>query len=242
MKLYVVGIGSGNENGLTYEARNILEEAEVIVGYTVYADLVKSFLPGKEYFTSGMKQEKERCQMAVDMALAGRRVAVICSGDSGVYGMASLLHELTADYDDIEVCAVAGVTAALSGGALVGAPLGHDFAVISLSDLLTPWEKIEKRIECAAEADFAICIYNPSSKKRADYLRKACGIILNHRDTKTVCAAAKNIGREGEEYTVMTLSELKNYHADMFTTVFIGNSQTKKIKGKMITPRGYKNV
>ena len=240
MKLYVVGIGSGNENGLTYEARRTLEEADIIVGYTVYADLVKAFLPDKEYFTSGMKQERERCKKAVELAAAGANVAVVCSGDSGVYGMASLLHELAADYADLEVRAVAGVTAALSGSALVGAPLGHDFAVISLSDLLTPWEKIEKRLEAAAEADFAICLYNPSSKKRADYLRTACGIILKYRDTKTVCAAAKNIGRDGEEYEIMTLDELKEYKADMFTTVFIGNSQTKKIKGKMVTPRGYK--
>ena len=158
MKLYVVGIGSGNENGLTYEARRTLEEADIIVGYTVYADLVKAFLPDKEYFTSGMKQERERCKKAVELAAAGANVAVVCSGDSGVYGMASLLHELAADYADLEVCAVAGVTAALSGGALVGAPLGHDFAVISLSDLLTPWEKIEKRLEAAAEADFVICL------------------------------------------------------------------------------------
>lgn len=242
MKLYVVGIGSGNENGLTYEARKILENADVIVGYTVYADLLKAFLPDKEYFTSGMKQEKQRCQKAVQMAADGRNVAVVCSGDAGVYGMASLVHELAADNPDIEVCAVAGVTAALSGGALVGAPLGHDFAIISLSDLLTPWEKIEKRLECAAEADFAICLYNPSSKKRADYLKKACEIVMKHRDTKTICAAAKNIGRDGEEYTVMTLGKLKDYEADMFTTVFIGNSQTRKIKNKMVTPRGYKNV
>ena len=242
MKLYVVGMGSGSENGLTYEAREILNEADVIVGYTVYADLVKAFLPDKEYFTSGMKQEKERCIAAVNMAAEGRNVAVVCSGDSGVYGMASLLHELAAENKDIEVCAVAGVTAALSGGALVGAPLGHDFAAVSLSDLLTPWEKIEKRLGSAAEADFVICLYNPSSKKRADYLRKACEIVQKYRDTKTVCAAAKNIGREGEEYTVMTLSELAYYEADMFTTVFIGNSQTKQIKGKMVTPRGYKNV
>ena len=242
MKLYVVGIGSGNENGLTYEARKILDEADVIVGYTVYADFVKAFLPNKEYFTSGMKQESQRCQKAIDMAAEGKNVAVVCSGDAGVYGMASLVHELAAEYEDIEVCAVAGVTAALSGSALVGAPLGHDFAVVSLSDLLTPWEKIEKRLECAAEADFVICLYNPSSKKRAGYLSKACDIVLKYRDTKTVCAAAKNIGRDGEEYTVMTLGELKEYEADMFTTVFIGNSQTRKIKNKMVTPRGYKNV
>lgn len=242
MKIYVVGIGAGSADGMTYEARKVLENADVIVGYTVYADLVKKLLPDKEYFTSAMKQERERCEKAVEMAAQGRNVAVICSGDAGVYGMASLVHEVAAKYEDIEVCVVAGVSAMLSGGALVGAPLGHDFAVISLSDLLTPWEKIEKRLECAAIGDFAICLYNPSSKKRRDYLQKACDIILKYRDTKTVCAAARNIGRDGEEYTVMTLGELHDYQADMFTTVFIGNSQTREIKGKMVTPRGYKNV
>ena len=242
MKIYVVGIGAGSADGMTYEARKVLENADVIVGYTVYADLVKKLLPDKEYFTSAMKQERERCEKAVEMAAQGRKVAVICSGDAGVYGMASLVYEVAAEFEDIEVCVVAGVSAMLSGGALVGAPLGHDFAVISLSDLLTPWEKIEKRLECAAIGDFAICLYNPSSKKRRDYLQKACDIILKCRDTKTVCAAAKNIGRDGEGYTVMTLGELRDYQADMFTTVFIGNSQTREIKGKMVTPRGYKNV
>lgn len=242
MKIYVVGIGAGSADGMTYEARKVLENADVIVGYTVYADLVKKLLPDKEYFTSAMKQERERCEKAVEMAAQGRKVAVICSGDAGVYGMASLVHEVAAQYEDIEVCVAAGVSAMLSGSALVGAPLGHDFAVISLSDLLTPWEKIEKRLECAAIGDFAICLYNPSSKKRRDYLQKACDIILKYRDTKTVCAAARNIGRDGEEYTVMTLGELHDYQADMFTTVFIGNSQTREIKGKMVTPRGYKNV
>lgn len=242
MKIYVVGIGAGSADGMTYEARKVLENADVIVGYTVYADLVKKLLPNKEYYTSAMKQERERCEKAVEMAAQGRKVAVICSGDAGVYGMASLLYEVAAEYEDIEVCVVAGVSAMLSGGALVGAPLGHDFAVISLSDLLTPWEKIEKRLSCAAIGDFAVCLYNPSSKKRYDYLQKACDIMLRHRDTKTVCAIARNIGRDGEEYAVMTLSELRDYKADMFTTVFIGNSQTREIKGKMVTPRGYKNV
>lgn len=242
MKIYVVGIGAGNADGMTYETRKILENTDVIVGYTVYVDLIKKILPDKEYFTSAMKQERERCKKAVEMSAQGRRVAVICSGDAGVYGMASLVHEIAAEYDDIEVCVSAGVSAMLSGGALVGAPLGHDFAVISLSDLLTPWEKIEKRIECASIGDFVICLYNPSSKKRYDYLQKACDIMLHYRDTKTVCAAARNIGRNGEEYSIMTLKELRDYQADMFTTVFIGNSMTKKIKNKMVTPRGYKNV
>ena len=231
MKIYVVGIGAGSADGMTFEARNVLEKADVIVGYTVYAELVKKLFPEKEYFVSAMKQEAERCRKAVEMAADGRNVAVVCSGDAGVYGMASLVYEIAADYENVEVSVVAGVSAMLSGGALVGAPLGHDFAVISLSDLLTPWEKIEKRLECASAADFAICLYNPSSKKRHDYLMRACDIMLKHK-----------IGRDGEEYAIMSLAELRNYSADMFTTVFIGNSMTKNIGGKMVTPRGYKNV
>lgn len=242
MKIYVVGIGAGGADGFTNEAFKALKNADVIVGYTVYAELVKKILPDKEYIVSGMKQETQRCREAVEAVRKGKHVAVVCSGDAGVYGMASLVHEIAAPYEDIEVCSVAGVSAMLSGGALAGAPLAHDFAVVSLSDLLTPWEKIEKRLECAAVGDFAVCIYNPSSKKRHDYLQRACDIMLKHRDIKTVCAVAKNIGRDGEEYNVLTLGELRNYEADMFTTVFIGNSETINIKGKMVTPRGYKNV
>ena len=231
MKIYVVGIGAGSADGMTFEARNVLEKADVIVGYTVYAELVKKLFPEKEYFVSAMKQEAERCRKAVEMA-----------ADGSVYGMASLVYEIAAGYENVEVSVVAGVSAMLSGGALVGAPLGHDFAVISLSDLLTSWEKIEKRLECASAADFAICLYNPSSKKRHDYLMRACDIMLKHKDDDTVCAVAKNIGRDGEEYAIMSLAELRNYSADMFTTVFIGNSMTKNIGGKMVTPRGYRNV
>lgn len=242
MKIYVVGIGAGGADGFTNEALKVLKNADVIVGYTVYAELVKKILPDKKYIVSGMKQETRRCTEAVRIALMGRRVAVVCSGDAGVYGMASLVHEIAAPYEDVEVCSVAGVSAMLSGGALVGAPLAHDFAVVSLSDLLTPWEKIEKRLKCAAVGDFAVCIYNPSSKKRQGYLQRACDIMLKYRDTETVCAVAKNIGRGGEKYDVLTLGELRDYEADMFTTVFIGNSETRNIKGKMVTPRGYKNV
>ncbi len=240
MEIYVVGTGAGSEDGLTRGARKTLEGADLIVGYTVYTDLVKSFLPQKECYSTGMRGEKERCIYAINAAREGKRVCVVCGGDAGVYGMTSLLYELTADDADIEIRAVAGVSAMLSGAALVGAPLGHDFAVISLSDLLTPWETIEKRLVCAAEGDFVICLYNPSSKNRADYLRQACSIIMKYRDTKTVCAAARNIGRDGEEYAVMTLGEMADYKADMFTTVFIGSTKTREIKGRMVTPRGYK--
>ena len=147
--------------------------------------------------------------------------------------------ELADQYDDVEIEVVAGVTAANSGAAVLGAPLGHDFCLISLSDLLTPWELIEKRLHCASEADFAICIYNPRSKKRADYLQKACNIIMEHKSPDTICGWVKNIGREGQEYNIVKLAELENEPVDMFTTVFIGSASTKIIAGRMVTPRGY---
>ena len=188
-----------------------------------------------------MRKEVDRCRMAIDAAKEGRTVAMISSGDAGVYGMAGLCLELAAD-TDVEVEVVPGVTAALSGGAVLGAPLTHDFAVISLSDLLTPWDKIEKRLELAGEADLSIALYNPSSHRRSDYLQKACDILMRHVKPETVCGVVRNIGREGESFQVMTLKELRDYKADMFTTVFIGNSQTMEINGRMVTPRGYRNV
>ena len=178
--------------------------------------------------------------MAFDEVMKGRNTAMICSGDAGVYGMSGLIYEISRDYPGIEIEIVSGVTAALSGGAVLGAPLMHDFAVISLSDLMTPWTLIEKRLAAAASADMAICLYNPSSKKRRDYLNKACRIVMQSASPETVCGIVKQIGREGESCQVMTLQKLSNYEADMFTTVFIGNSTTKVINGKMVTPRGYK--
>ena len=239
-RLYVVGIGPGEAGKMTLEAKEVLKECQVIAGYQVYVDLIREDFPGKEYIVTGMTREKERCLLALSEAAKGKAAAVVCSGDAGVYGMAGILLELGEAYPEVEIQVVPGVTAALSGGALLGAPLGHDFAVISLSDLLTPWEKIEKRLAGAAMADFAICLYNPSSKKRKDYLQRACDIILQYQPEETVCGYARNIGRKGEEIQVLTLKELRDYGADMFTTVFIGNSMTRKIGGRMVTPRGYR--
>lgn len=238
-KVYAVGIGPGGEEFFTQEAKAALERADVIAGYTVYVDLVKDLYPEKETYTTPMKQEIERCRWAIEKASTGKTVAMVCSGDAGVYGMAGLLFELADQYEDVEIEVVAGVTAANSGAAVLGAPLGHDFCLISLSDLLTPWELIEKRLHCAAEADFAICIYNPRSKKRADHLQKACNIIMEHKSPDTICGWVKNIGRQGQEYNIVTLAQLEQEPIDMFTTVFIGSASTKVIAGRMVTPRGY---
>ena len=210
----MVGIGPGDWRELTLRAAEALEAAEVIVGYTLYVDLVRPHLPGKDFRATGMRGEAERCRLALELTRAGRDVAVICSGDAGVYGMAALL----------------------------GAPLGHDFAVISLSDQLTPWETIEKRLECAAMGDFCLALYNPASRHRPDALRKACDVLLRRLDPGTVCGAARNIGREGEAAQLMTLKELRDCPADMFTTAFVGNATTRVIGGRMVTPRGYRNV
>ena len=238
-KLTVVGIGPGDRDDLTLRADRALQESDVIVGYHVYVDLVRPWYPDREYLTTPMTREVSRCRMALEAAEKGRRVVMICSGDAGVYGMASLCFELRGDRDTPEIEIVPGLTSALSGGALLGAPLTHDFCVISLSDLMTPWETIEKRLRAAAAADFVICLYNPSSHKRKDYLARACDILLEHAAPKTVCGIARNIGREGERTELLTLTQLRDTPADMFSTVFIGNGDTRVIGGKLVTPRGY---
>ena len=240
-KLYVVGIGAGHYDGMTVGAVKTLKAADVIVGYTVYCDLVKPYFPDKEYIATPMMKEIERCRMALEQAADGKCTAMICSGDAGIYGMASPILELAEEYG-VEVEIVAGVTAASSGAALLGSPLTCDFTVISLSDLLTPMEVIERRIEGAAVSDICVVLYNPSSKKRADHLKKCCDILLKYRSADTVCGIAQNIGRDGETAKLLTLGELAEYPADMFTTIFIGNSLTKIVNGRMVTPRGYRNV
>ncbi len=239
-KIYIVGMGPGSEEAMTREALKALEESDIIIGYTVYLDLLKAGFGHKEMKSTPMKQEVERCRMCFDEAEQGKTVSMVSSGDAGIYGMASIMYEISLEYDsDIELQVIPGITAASSGAAILGAPLNHDFCIISLSDLLTPWEKIEKRLKSAAEGDFAIAIYNPSSKKRADYLMKACDILLETMEEDRPCGYVKNIGREGTEYRICTLAELRDAQVDMFTTCFIGNSQTKIIDNKLVTPRGY---
>ena len=239
--VYVVGLGPGDVFYLTQEAQSALEHADAICGYKLYIDLIEPEFPCEEYYATGMTQEIDRCRWALEKARTGKRVALVCSGDAGVYGMASPLLELAPDYPDVAVEVVPGLTAALSGGAVLGAPLAHDFCVISLSDRLTPWEVIEKRLACAAMGDFCVALYNPSSKGRPDYLAKAVRILLeNGKSADTVCGLVRNIGREGQTARVLTLAQLENTAVDMFTTVYIGNAATKQLGDRMVTPRGYR--
>lgn len=241
-KLYVIGIGPGEYEQMTLKAIHAMEKSEVIIGYTVYVDLVKEHFPGKEFLTTPMKKEVDRCVMAFEEAKKGKVVSMICSGDAGVYGMSGLMYEVGVNYPEVELEIIPGVTAATGGAAVLGAPLIHDFCLISLSDLLTPWEKIEARLLAAAEADFVVCLYNPSSRKRSDYLQNACDLMMQYKSPETVCGIVSYIGRDGEHYEVMDLKTLRDTKVDMFTTVWVGNSQTKEINGKMVTPRGYRNV
>ena len=241
-KLYVIGIGPGEYEQMTLKAIHAMEKSEVIIGYTVYVDLLKEHFPGKEFLTTPMKKEVDRCVMAFEEAKKGKVVSMICSGDAGVYGMSGLMYEVGVNYPEVELEIIPGVTAATGGAAVLGAPLIHDFCLISLSDLLTPWETIEARLLAAAEADFVVCLYNPSSRKRSDYLQKACDLMMQYKSPETVCGIVSYIGRDGEHYEVMDLKTLRDTKVDMFTTVWVGNSQTKEINGKMVTPRGYRNV
>jgi len=238
--IYVVGIGPGAEEMMTVQAQTVLDHVDTIVGYQVYLDLLGARYQYKELISTPMKQETRRCEICFEEAEKGKSVAMICSGDAGVYGMACLMLEIGKSYPQIEIEVIPGITAATSGAAVLGAPLNHDFCVISLSDLLTPWELIERRIRAAGEGDFAIALYNPSSKKRSDYLRRACDILLESRKPDNACGYVENIGREGTKAYTCTLQELRNQQVNMFTTVFIGNSQTQMIENQLVTPRGYK--
>lgn len=239
--LYIVGIGPGDHEFMTFEADSALKNCDVICGYNLYVDLVSNLYPDKEFIKTGMTKEIDRCKLALDTVNNGKNVSMVCSGDACIYGMTGLIYQLYSNgsYNDIDIVVVAGVSACISGGAVLGSPLTNDFAVVSLSDLLTPPDVIAKRLEGVGIGDFVCVIYNPASKKRVDNLFNACQILLKYKPNNTVCGYVKNIGREGQTYEVLTLAELANAKLDMFTTVFIGNSQTTIIDGKMVTSRGY---
>lgn len=242
-KISIVGFGPGNAENMTALCKERLEQADVIVGYTGYIEMLKPFFPDKNFHGTGMRKETDRCRDAVGFALEGKTVCVVSSGDAAVYGMAGLIFELAfAEPEsgvEIEIEVVPGVTAALSGAALLGSPLTNDFAVVSLSDQLTSRETIEKRLRAAAAGDFVLCMYNPGSHTRTDGLRNACDILLETIPADRLCGIARNIGRAGQSFILTTLGELRGYQADMTETIFIGNSYTRNIGGRMVTVRGY---
>ncbi|MGI6653305.1 MAG: precorrin-3B C(17)-methyltransferase [Christensenellales bacterium] len=241
-KLYVVGIGPGAYEDMTLRAIQALEQCALIVGYKVYNELVRPHFPDKEYYETPMTGEVERCRYALERAQKGTLTALICSGDAGVYGLAGLAFELRGQQTVPEIEVIPGLTAATTGAALLGSPLTNDFAVISLSDLLTPWDTIERRLEAAAQGDLCVVLYNPGSKKRRDHLKRACQILLRHKSPDTICGLARNISREGQHHQVTTLAQLQYMEADMFTTVFIGNAHARLLNGRMVTERGYRDV
>ena len=236
--IYVVGLGPGRKEEMTGRALAALERCDTILGYRAYIDLVRRIFPGKDLRASPMKAEVERCREALELALSGRTVGLVSSGDPGVYGMAGLMLEVAAGRVDVEV--VPGVTAANSAAALLGAPLMHDFAVISLSDLLTPWNLIERRLDAVAAADFVVCLYNPVSRGRPTHLQWACDILLRYKAPETVAGWARSVGREEERYCVTTLGQLRDAELDMFCTAIVGNIGTTVMEGRMVTPRGYR--
>lgn len=240
-KLTIVGFGPGSKEDMTLRAIKTIETVDVITGYTTYIDILKEYFPGKQFKSTGMMREVDRCRSAIEDASSGKNVAIVSSGDSGIYGMAGIIYQLVDDMNaDIDVEVVPGVTAASSAGSILGAPLMHDLAIISLSDLLTPLDLIMKRVDSAGSSDLIICIYNPRSKGRPDHLSQAVDILLKYRSAETPVGIVRNIGREGEEKIITMLGNIEYDDVDMFSTVIIGNSQTYTSKGRMITPRGYK--
>ena len=240
-KLYVVGFGPGGYDHMTMKAVDVIENADIITGYTTYVEMLKAFFPTKTYLSTPMKKEVDRCRLAVEKTLEGNDVAMVSSGDSGIYGMAGIVLQVVDEMKaDIEVEVVPGVTAASAAAAVLGAPLMHDMAIISLSDLMTPLEQIMKRVECAAIGDFVVCLYNPKSKKRTDYVEQAAEIMMKYQSPDTPAGIVRHAGRAEESMTLTTLGQLKDAFIDMLSIVVIGNSKTYIKDGKMITPRGYK--
>ncbi|MGL6065197.1 MAG: precorrin-3B C(17)-methyltransferase [Fusobacteriaceae bacterium] len=238
-KIYVIGIGPGSMEDISRRAHKILESVEVIAGYSTYIDLVKDEFKEKEFYSSGMKKEIERCEKVLEIAKTGKSIALISSGDAGIYGMAGIMIEVAKD-SGYQVEIIPGITSSLAGAALVGAPLMHDSATISLSDLMTDWDVILKRLDRASEADFVISLYNPKSRGRVEQIVEARDVMLRHKSPQTPVALLRHVGRKEENYTLTNLDEFLTHEIDMFTVIIIGNSKTYVHENKMITPRGYK--
>lgn len=240
-KLYVVGFGPGGYEHMTVRAVEAIRNAELVTGYTTYVEMLKEIFPEKTYLSTPMKKEVDRCRLAVEKAMQGIEVAMVSSGDSGIYGMAGIVLQVAEEMGaEIEIEVVPGVTAASAAAAVLGAPLMHDTALISLSDLMTPLDLIMKRVDCAGQSDFVICLYNPKSKKRTEYVGMAADILMKYRSAETPVGIVRHAGRSQEDACLTTLGALKSADIDMFSIVIIGNSKTYVKQGKMITPRGYK--
>ena len=237
-KIYVVGLGPGNKENMTFRAYDVLKNSDIIIGYKTYVDLIEGMFPDKKIIKSYMKKEVARCEETLKLALEGNIISLISSGDAGVYGMAGLMLEIANGQVEVEI--VPGITSANASASLGGAPIVHDSVNISLSNLLTDWELIKKRIDLASQGDFVITLYNPKSSGRPELINEARDIMLKHKRKDTPVLIARNVGREGENYDITTLSEMLDYEINMFSTVIIGNSKTKVLNNKMITPRGYK--
>ena len=240
MIIQAVGLGPGDLAHITPCALSAIENCDVLVGYSGYIKLIKEKASGKEIISTGMKGEIKRCIAAIEEAKKGKRVCIVSSGDAGIYGMASLLYELSELEENIDIEVIPGITAAISAAAILGSPLSNDFAVISLSDLLTPWDVIERRLKACSAADMVLCLYNPGSINRSDHLQHACDIVMEHRSVNTHCGYVRNAYRgKDQESLICSLEELAVTKVDMFTIVIIGNSCTKLIDGKLVTSRGY---
>ena len=242
-RLDVLGLGPGDPMWMAPVAHDSLGASDVIVGYKTYIDLIRPILgPGKEVIATGMRQEVDRCKAAVDLALSGKRVAMVCSGDPGIYGLAGLVLQILQAHPEgtqVEVNIIPGISALNACSSRLGAPLTHDFSVISLSDILTPWDLIVKRLHAAGQADFVVVIYNPRSRRRVRQLEEAVKILKEYRKFSTPVGIVQRAMRQGETVIITTLSDLASQDIDMQTTIIVGNSQTFVWQGRMITPRGY---
>lgn len=245
-KLYIVGVGPGHHDHMTYRAKQVIEESDTIVGYETYVNIVQDLIEGKDVYRYAMTQEVERAHQCIDLAKSGKIVSLVSSGDPGIYGMAGLIYEMLAESgwdpkNGIPVEIIPGISALNSCASIIGSPLMTDFAVLSMSDLLVPWEIIVKRVEAAAQGDFVIVIYNPSSKKRIHQLQDTIKILLKYRKPTTPVAIIKGAFRDSQSVVLTDLENLPN-HSDklgMISTVIVGNSSTYNYKDLMINPRGY---
>lgn len=247
-KLYVVGLGPGHHDHMTFRAKQAIEESEVIIGYDTYVSLVEDIIRGKEVYRYPMTQEVDRANQAIELAQGGKVVSLVSSGDPGIYGMIGLIYEILAEKDwnrqvGIYVECIPGVSSLNSCAALIGSPLMTDFAVVSMSDLLVPWDIITKRVEAAALGDYVTVIYNPSSKKRVHQLKDTRDIFLKFRKPSTPVAIVKGAYRDSQSIVITTLDKMLDFPdmLGMITTVIVGNSSTFNFKGMMINPRGYRS-